>query len=93
MDAVDQLDFGWLANVPSTLIYPLSTPTFPLHSPSSGDQYTDNDLSEPPSSGPDRRRFETSPDDEEHTITPDRVRSTTSASSRTTRASGVMRAR
>ncbi|KAJ7900051.1 hypothetical protein B0H14DRAFT_3080449 [Mycena olivaceomarginata] len=64
-----------LAKVPSTPIYPLSTPTFPLHSPSSGDQDTDDDLSEPPSSGPNGRRFETSPDEEEHTITPDRARS------------------
>ncbi|KAJ7275319.1 hypothetical protein B0H12DRAFT_1005803 [Mycena haematopus] len=65
-----------LAKVPSSPIYPLSTPTFPLHSPSSGDQDTDDDLSEPPSSGPDRRRFEAmSPDEEEHTITPDRARS------------------
>ncbi|KAF8213360.1 hypothetical protein K438DRAFT_1565458 [Mycena galopus ATCC 62051] len=65
-----------LAKVPSSPIYPLSTPTFPLHSPSSGDQDTDDDLSEPPSSGPDSKRFETlSPDEEEHTITPDRARS------------------
>ncbi|KAJ6519549.1 hypothetical protein C8R45DRAFT_951875 [Mycena sanguinolenta] len=66
-----------LAKVPSTPIYPLSTPTFPLNSPSSGDQdTTDDDLSEPPSSGPDRRRFESMPpDEEEHTITPDRARS------------------
>ncbi|KAK7064461.1 DH domain-containing protein [Favolaschia claudopus] len=65
-----------LAKVPSTPIYPLSTPTFPLHSPSSGDQDTDDDLSEPPSSGPNPRRFDTlSPDEEEHTITPDRARS------------------
>ncbi|KAJ7169601.1 hypothetical protein C8R46DRAFT_948810 [Mycena filopes] len=65
-----------LAKVPTTPIYPLSTPMFPLHSPSSGDADTDDDLSEPPSSGPSRRRFETlSPDEEEHTITPDRARS------------------
>ncbi|KAF7339705.1 DH domain-containing protein [Mycena sanguinolenta] len=66
-----------LAKVPSTPIYPLSTPTFPLNSPSSGDQdTTDDDLSEPPSSGPDRRRFESMPpEEEEHTITPDRARS------------------
>ncbi|KAJ6574825.1 hypothetical protein B0H19DRAFT_934950 [Mycena capillaripes] len=65
-----------LAKVPSTPIYPLSTPMFPLHSPSSGDADTDDDLSEPPSSGPSRRGFETlSPDEEEHTITPDRARS------------------
>ncbi|KAJ7630666.1 hypothetical protein FB45DRAFT_793282 [Roridomyces roridus] len=63
-----------LAKVPSTPIYPLSTPTFPLHSPSSGEADTDDDSSEPPSSGPSSRRFETlSPEEEEdHTITPDR---------------------
>ncbi|KAJ7456710.1 hypothetical protein FB451DRAFT_1512111 [Mycena latifolia] len=65
-----------LAKVPSTPIYPLSTPMFPLHSPSSGDQDTDDDLSEPPSSGPSSRKFETlSPEEEDHTITPDRARS------------------
>ncbi|KAJ7706473.1 hypothetical protein B0H17DRAFT_919499 [Mycena rosella] len=65
-----------LAKVPTTPIYPLSTPMFPLHSPSSGDADTDDDLSEPPSSGPNSRRFETlSPEEEDHTITPDRARS------------------
>ncbi|KAJ7130078.1 hypothetical protein C8R43DRAFT_670583 [Mycena crocata] len=65
-----------LAKVPTTPIYPLSTPMFPLHSPSSGDPDTDDDLSEPPSSGPSSRRFETlSPEEEDHTITPDRARS------------------
>ncbi|KAJ7102206.1 hypothetical protein B0H15DRAFT_813674 [Mycena belliarum] len=66
-----------LAKIPSTPIYPLSTPTFPLHSPStSGDQDTDEDVSEPPSSGPSSRKFETlSPEEEDHTITPDRARS------------------
>ncbi|KAJ6509254.1 hypothetical protein C8R47DRAFT_14519 [Mycena vitilis] len=64
-----------LAKVPTTPIYPLSTPMFPLHSPSSGAD-TDDDLSEPPSSGPSRRAFETlSPEEEDHTITPDRARS------------------
>ncbi|KAJ7139844.1 hypothetical protein C8R44DRAFT_765562 [Mycena epipterygia] len=64
-----------LAKVPTTPIYPLSTPMFPLHSPSSGDQDTDDDLSEPPSSGPASRRFETLSPEEDHTITPDRARS------------------
>ncbi|KAJ6601233.1 hypothetical protein DFH09DRAFT_900867, partial [Mycena vulgaris] len=65
-----------LAKVPSTPIYPLSTPMFPLHSPSSGDADTDDELSEPPSSGPSSRRFQTlSPEEEDHTITPDRARS------------------
>ncbi|KAJ7462668.1 hypothetical protein B0H11DRAFT_89701 [Mycena galericulata] len=62
-----------LAKVPSTPIYPLSTPMFPLHSPSSGDADTDDELSEPPSSGPSSRRFE--PEEEDHTITPDHARS------------------
>ncbi|KAJ7225815.1 hypothetical protein GGX14DRAFT_531499 [Mycena pura] len=62
-----------LAKVPTTPIYPPSTPMFPLHSSCSGD--TDDDLSEPPSSGPGKR-FETlSPEEEDHTITPDRARS------------------
>ncbi|KAJ7783474.1 hypothetical protein DFH07DRAFT_995611 [Mycena maculata] len=65
-----------LAKVPATPIYPLSTPMFPLHSPSSGDPDTDDDLSEPPSSGPSSRPFQTlSPEEEDHTITPDRARS------------------
>ena len=42
---------------------------FPLHSPSSGEAETDEELSEPPSSGPASRTFETMPPDEEdHTI-------------------------
>nr|GAT49748.1 predicted protein [Mycena chlorophos] len=58
-----------LAKVPSTPVYPPSTPMFPLHSPSS-EAETDEELSEPPSSGPNSKSFETpSPDEEDHTIT------------------------
>ncbi|KAJ6627208.1 hypothetical protein B0H10DRAFT_2292586 [Mycena sp. CBHHK59/15] len=63
-----------LAKVPSTPIYPLSTPMFPLQSASSGDTETDDDLSEPPSAGPGGR-FKSPPEEEDHTITPDRARS------------------
>ncbi|KAF7319907.1 DH domain-containing protein [Mycena kentingensis (nom. inval.)] len=67
-----------LAKVPSTPIYPLSTPTFPLNSPSSGEADTDEELSEPPSSGPSSRRFDMlSAEEEDHTITPDKARSPT----------------
>ncbi|KAJ7919155.1 hypothetical protein B0H13DRAFT_2231022 [Mycena leptocephala] len=47
-----------------------------IHPPPPWDADTDDDLSEPPSSGPSRRGFETvSPEEEEYTITPDRARS------------------
>ncbi|CAK5280096.1 unnamed protein product [Mycena citricolor] len=65
-----------LAKVPSTPIYPLSTPTFPtsMHSPSSAETSTDDEQSEPPSSGPSSSRFQNTID-EDHTITPDMARS------------------
>ncbi|KAG7099408.1 hypothetical protein E1B28_001261 [Marasmius oreades] len=63
-----------LAKVPTTPVYPLSTPTFPL--PSATTHASDSDstdieeFSEPPSALADVNRFNM---DEDHTITPDRA--------------------
>lgn len=62
-----------LAKIPATPVYPLSTPMFPLSTPA--DTETDvtdtEDLSDPPSASPSGH-FATPPDEEDHTITPDR---------------------
>ncbi|KAK7463781.1 hypothetical protein VKT23_007120 [Stygiomarasmius scandens] len=69
-----------LAKVPMTPAYPLSTPTFPLHSAGlqssvdSADTETDGDDSDPPSSAPLDAKFANSPE-EDHTITPDKMHS------------------
>lgn len=62
-----------LAKVPMTPAYPLSTPVFPISTPvdTETDLTDQEDFSDPPSASPSGQ-FSNSPEEEDHTITPER---------------------